>query len=474
MLDENSPASGDIGGIFHGFRFAGSRAQSESEISDLKARIEALEKKGEGSSSQGASSWTDKIKFGVHLRIRNEGRFNYDRNSDVGDKDDFTLLRARLSADANPSEKVRAFIQFQASRVFGDSCLGAQPPSSCLTSSSYSPFNPGNLALGVIADDEDLTVHQAFVDLKFLGDFTARLGRQEMLFGDERLVGALAWSNRTRAFDGFSLIHDTEAHRAQAFFHVIEYRPPSFTTAPLDNDSFFTGFYNTFKEIGKGVDYYFLAFLDGDGAVPTTQDENLFIYTFGLRTKDMPKEGLGYDFEGAFQAGENDAVKIYAYAVHVAGGYGLGGELAPYVTLEYNVASGEDGIGNDNAFKNLFPTNHCKYGCIDFMTWSNTHNFRGGVSVVPVDALTVALDYRLFLSQEKTGKIGILTAAGASTTPVADRFYGQELDVVLNYAFDKYAKLHGGYSLFLPGDMFPATNDDAVHFAYAQVQVDVQ
>ncbi|MEW6777443.1 MAG: alginate export family protein [Bdellovibrionota bacterium] len=439
------------------------RAEEGGELDALKKRLDALEQKQGAAPPAAGGSWTDKVKVGVHVRVRNEGRFNYDRNSDVGDKDDFTLLRGRLSVDARANENVRAYFQVQASRNFGDSCLGGTPTAPC---PGNGPFGPGNAALGVTVEDEDVSVHQGFIDLSS-GPWTARLGRQEMKFGDERLVGSLEWANRARSFDGFSLIYDTEEFKAQPFFHIVEYRPPAFSG--LNNDSFFTGFNSTLKQIGNGVDLYFLAFLDGDGAATSTQDGNLFIYTAGLRTKDMPAEGFGYDLEAAGQAGENDAVKIYAFALHAAGAYGLGGEMSPTVSLEYNVASGEDGVGNDNAFKNLFPTNHNKYGAIDFVTWSNIHHFRGGVSFKPLADLSLFANYHLFLSQEKRGALGLLTAAAA----VDKRTYGQELDFYANYVLFKAAKLHGGYSLFLPGDMFPNTADDAVHFAYAQVQVDV-
>ncbi len=421
------------------------------ELQEIKSRIEALEKSAGGPP---ASSWADKVKVGVHVRLRNEGRFNYDRDSDVGDKDDFTLLRGRLSVDARANENVRAYFQLQASRNFGDSLL------------SPAPFGPGNEALGVTADDEDASVHQGFIELSS-GSWTARIGRQEMKFGDERLVGSLEWANRARSFDGFSLIYDSEEFRAQPFFHIIEYRPPAFSAAAAD--SYFTGFNSTFKKVGKGVDFYFLAFFDSDAAPTFTQDGNLFIYTVGFRTKDMPAEGLGYDVEAAGQTGENDAKKIYAFAAHLAAAYGFGGDLSPAVTLEYNVASGEDGVGNDNAFKNLFPTNHNKYGAIDFVTWSNIHHLRGGLSFKPVADLSLAANYHLFLSQEKKGALGLLTAA----TAVDKRTYGQEFDLVANYVLFKAAKLHGGYSLFFPGGMFPETADDEVHFVYAQVQVDI-
>ena len=42
-------------------------------------------------------------------------------------------------------------------------------------------------------------MHQGYVDMGRTTAFTARLGRQEMPLADERLVGAVGWSNTIRS-----------------------------------------------------------------------------------------------------------------------------------------------------------------------------------------------------------------------------------------------------------------------------------
>ena len=66
------------------------------------------------------ANWTDKIKVGLEARVRNESNFDYDRNAKAEDKDNFSLLRARVNVTATPSENFRGFVQIQSSRVFGD------------------------------------------------------------------------------------------------------------------------------------------------------------------------------------------------------------------------------------------------------------------------------------------------------------------------------------------------------------------
>lgn len=418
------------------------------------------------------NDWTDKVKVGLDARVRNESRFNYDLNSNNGDKDNFSLLRARLNVTATPSENFRGFMQVQSSRVFGDSAL------------TGSPFGPGNTARGIAPDDEDIALHQGYLDIIY-EDLTLRAGRQEMIFGDQRLVGALGWSNRSRSFDGIALIHETDSDKTTLFFHVVQRNPERGPTAltpaalPLapSNDPFFFGLHTTVKEIGNGLDLYALGFIDRDAgrnAPAHIQDGNLGFVTLGLRTKDMPKEGFGYDLEAAYQGGENDDVGIIAFAAHLAVAYGLGGEFAPKVLLEYNVASGDNpNTRRDTRFKNLFPTNHNKYGYIDFMGWSNMHNLRGGVGATLNENLRLTADYHLFLAYEEQDATG----AGAAALPVAvgrtSRNFGQEVDVLVAYKHKNFFKALAGYSVFFPGDMHAAPTDDVVQFAYVQLALSV-
>lgn len=241
--------------VYLGVLLGPSVGLAADELSDLKARIEALEKKqsGEGAaSSSSGSSWSDRFTIGAHIRVRHEGRYNYDRQVVIRDDDNFTLLRARLSAEGKIPDVARAFVQVQSSQLFGAALLVP------------SPFGPGNLITGATGnvEDEGLTLHQGYADI-FYDDFTLRIGRQEMKFGDERLVGSLEWANRSRSFDGVSLIHESEGHKFQAFFHRLT-DTPRVAPPASSKDAFFTGFNDALKGQDAEIEYYALVFFDMD------------------------------------------------------------------------------------------------------------------------------------------------------------------------------------------------------------------
>src|SRR5204862_1660784 len=60
--------------------------------------------------------------------------------------------------------------------------------------------------------DGPIDFHQAYVALGNTAEFplSAKVGRQELAFGDERLVGASDWSNLGRVFDAAKLRYETK------------------------------------------------------------------------------------------------------------------------------------------------------------------------------------------------------------------------------------------------------------------------
>ena len=65
-------------------------------------------------------------------------------------------------------------------------------------------------------------VHQAYVRVGGAREFplSLKLGRQEMSYGDERLIGAFDWNNIGRVFDGVAPDHRVEERHANAHHAV--------------------------------------------------------------------------------------------------------------------------------------------------------------------------------------------------------------------------------------------------------------
>ncbi|MBI4411200.1 MAG: alginate export family protein [Deltaproteobacteria bacterium] len=388
------------------------------------------------------------LKMGGEVRIRSESPLNFGAFTPVRspvDDDSFVLLRVRPFIESTPIREIHMYVQPQFSRGF------AQEEST--------------IANTVNVDDFDL--HQGYVDFQHLANdhLSFRLGRQELAYGDERLIGTFDWSNIGRSFDAGKVSVKFDRFWIDGFASWVQ---------RAGGNQYFGGLYSLW-DLNEGLDDepYFLILRDNDGGLGGGALTN---YTVGNRVAGTIGKQWDYGAEGALQFGESGAENIFAYAGHAHGGYTFDTKWKPRIGLEYNIASGDDAPGAGSrveTFNNLFPTNHPRYGYMDVVGWRNMHNPRFNFQVTPLKGLTASLDYHLFFLMEPAD--GLYQASGASVragTAGASHFAGQEIDALLKYKWNKYAGFMLGYSFFNTGSFFSDTGvDKNAHFIYAQTTV---
>ncbi|HEX7979775.1 MAG TPA: alginate export family protein, partial [Gemmatimonadaceae bacterium] len=118
------------------------------------------------------------ITFTGEVRSRSE----WDAPGGPAAADLFSMLRTRFGARVEPTAGVSVVLQLQDSRVLGTET---------------------NSRVASTVDQFDL--HQGYLQLAGAwraSDLALRAGRQEIIFGNERLVGASNWTNSGRTFDG--------------------------------------------------------------------------------------------------------------------------------------------------------------------------------------------------------------------------------------------------------------------------------
>jgi len=327
-------------------------------------------------------------------------------------------------------------------------------------------------------------LHQGYIALGNLKEFplVAKIGRQEMIYGDERLVGSADWLNAPRAFDAAKLRFETRDVWVEGFAgRVVLIDDNNFDVA---NDyDWFSGVYASTRTLipRQETQLYFLARNTGAGspaanagAAPqpggaTPRD----IYTVGLRVKSLPGQSGGWDYEAelAGQFGRyketvaGPALDQEALAAHVAGGYTWkNASGSPRLGVEYNYSSGDNNPNDSKhgTFDNLFPSNHKFYGAMDFVSWQNIHDVRVSGSLRPARPLTVALDGHAFwladthdsfytVSGARRGGLAPTPGGGYGINPGYSRYVGSEVEMVVSYAVKTCAVLQGGYGHFFAG-----------------------
>ena len=141
-----------------------------------------------------------KLMFDVQERLRLEVRdnnFDFNSNANVGKTDQtFLLQRFRLGVLVKPCAWIKVYAQGQDSREIG-------------SRREKAPF-----VFGAEGDDP-FDLRQAYVEIGNVKEFplSAKVGRQELLYGDERLIGAFDWNNFSRTFDAAKVRYDNPDHK---------------------------------------------------------------------------------------------------------------------------------------------------------------------------------------------------------------------------------------------------------------------
>lgn len=375
---------------------------------------------------------------------------------------------------------------------------------------AYAGSVPGTVAKRSFGPEANtIELHQAFFTLGNLQEFpvSLKIGRMEMSYGDERLVGAFGWNNIGRTFDAAKARWQNEWFGADLFFS----RPvvPQNGVFDVSNDyDFLSGLYANFLKVPKNVlDVYFLArnaSPQAAAAVPSPQFPQpgaRDIYTLGFRLKSRPGE-LGpwdYGLENAYQFGNfkdsrsgpntpSERLDQSAFMVAALGGYTFRNLWAkPRLGLEYDFSSGDRDPfdGRHGTFDNLFPTNHKFYGGMDFVSLQNIHGVRASLSLKPASRLTVVFEGHGFWLADThdsfynvgggaRGGTGQTSGTGYGVNPGYSSFIGTELDVVVAYAVTRFAQVEAGFGHFFAADYIreslssPAYGSRDANFFYAQ------
>lgn len=297
-----------------------------------------------------------------------------------------------------------------------------------------------------------------------------RGGRQEMLYGAERVVSPLDWANTRRTFDGFKLMYSDAAWAIDGFF----LNPVVNDVKGFDernNAIDFYGVYASRKGLDIGtVDTYFLS-LDND-AVGFRYDT--------LGTRIVGKRGeLMYDFEGGVQFGDNANGTDHDAGFLTAGlgrSLSIGPKWKPTLWLWYDWASGEDDpsqVGRgDDGFDHLFPLAHKYLGFIDLFGRRNIHDANMQLITPMGDRVSMLLWYHYFFLDQKTTPYSLGMAPYRPGIAAVDRELGHEIDLAFTLTLNPRHQAILGYSHFNAGEYYetPTAIDQDADFFWFQYQ----
>ncbi len=386
-------------------------------------------------------------------------RYMYEINSRLSGKfNDYTLERTRLYGDLWYKDWFRVYVEFLDAQDFGHD------------------LNP----LAIDVDRTDLL--DAFIDLK-IGELKdspiyARVGRQELYYGSQRLVSPLDWANTRRTFEGAKIFWHSEDLDVDAFWtRPVQVFPNRFDAADANRQ--FAGLWTTYRpNKSQAIDLYYL-YLDTDlplrKSLPRDGRGGQNVDTLGARyVGDMDKRLL-WDFEGMWQFGRRVENTINAFAGTAGLGYHCcDTPLNPTFWVYYDFASGDDdGVFRGETFNTLFPFNHFYLGFIDLVGRQNIQDINLHTYIYPANWISSGLQAHFFYLD--SGKDALYNKAGAverfSPKGNAGVHVGEELDFTTNFHLTFHQDILVGYSVLFPGEFIrktgPSTTPQLLYMQYS-------
>ncbi len=370
------------------------------------------------------------VDFGGEYRLRYQNENNMRGLGLTGISDEFLLQRLRLYSNVKVSKRVRLYGEIIDAR------------------SNYEDFNPRPI------EEDYFDALNLFADVVLadgdLGKFTARVGRQELLYGAQRQISPLDWANTRRTFEGIRMMWQGSNWDVDGFW--VNPVPP-IDLANWDEPNYdekLYGSYATYKKAkeGRKLELYYIGY-END---LTDADFHTLGFFFSGN-----KDNWLLETENAYQFGD------FAGNSHSAGAMtlGVGRRLtrckrSPTVWAYYDWASGSDVVGN--GYFHHFPLAHKYLGFMDFYGRRNIKDLNFLFTLPVSKKIEFLAWYHIFQLQDNDdipysvvmtpSPPGIAPAAGQSDN------LGTEIDFTVSYNMTPHTNLYVGYSHFETGKFY--------------------
>jgi len=413
------------------------------------------------------------LSFGGDARERFESYTNETFNSkfpmpgtpltESKDDNSYFLQRYLFHADYHANDWLRVFGQLQSSLECG----------------RYRPR---------MTDRDAIDLHQMFVDLKAgigrEGALTVRLGRQEISYGAERLVGVREGPNNRRAYDAVRLSYKQDGISLDAFVSTpVEIDPGQFDDQNV-RDVYLWGLYATLpcpRFRGVKLDFYYLGLSKPSTMLPAPPVPPIYAQTFATKPPTFAREErhtLGtrlagtignwdMDNEALYQFGQFGSGDIHAFWIATDNGYTFKNLWCqPRLGLRAGIASGDrDPKDPDLETVNPLFVRGNYFSEAGLLAPQNLMGFGPSIRIKPHPALSAELGC-VTLWRESLGD-SIYRPPGLPIFPANSdfgRYVGTELILGTAWRAARHVGVAAAYSHFFAGDFIQQNNGDDADF----------
>ena len=286
------------------------------------------------------------------------------------------------------------------------------------------------------AKDGQASINEAWAKLKFGDGFFAQLGRQQLVYDDERILGGLDWHVSGNWHDALRLGYEAGEHKVHAilaFNQATANNRGNYYDGPMPYKAMQTLWYH-YQAAETLLGISLIAMNLGREAGEAGNGKTKYMQTLGTDISYKPSD---FDIHGAFyyQMGKNGAdTKVSAWMASAKVGY----KIDPVwgVNVGYDYRSGNDGEGDkDKAFDQLFGTHHKFYGFMDYFLRTvplGLQDIQAGITAKASKKTSLLLNYHYFSTAQKAAN--------------DKKSLGHEIDLQVTTTLMKNVTLMAGYS----------------------------
>lgn len=383
--------------------------------------------------------------LGMEVRGRMEGQtsFNYTQNGDRV----YLLTRVYGSVEVRPNTHINGFLQFLDVHALG-------LPTHVVQSNMRDTFD----------------ARQAYLSLRFAPKdvpVVATVGRQQLRFGSERVIGISDWTNTSRTWDGIDLQIGSKNRLDLFSTSVVTVHPTA-----LDKHGAgltFHGAYGNFTTwIPKTQVQPYVLVRANPGVVSqqkTVGDQ--LETTFGAEVEGTLTNSASYIVNASLQRGSysNDAIhagqslgKLYYKVPQLP--------WKPRLSAEYDYATGNHHRNpyRISTYDQQYPSNHDAFGLTDLFGYQNIRQERVNLDLVASHNLSFLLQgelLKLVSTRDNLYSGSGTTAIAAPAGGFPSGTVGTGIDFSGKYVFRNYMVANFGVGHLFPGGALMSTNHGA-------------
>ncbi len=324
-----------------------------------------------------------------------------------------------------------------------------------------------------LQDVPSAALHEAWGKIRFSGQWSLKLGRQELVYGNHRLLGNVNWIQQARSHDAAVIQWTAKDWQIDVGGAYNQMRENILGRSYTLNNYKTLGFLWVKKVFSEDLQVSLAGISDGFQNSDSTNDLN-FRYTGGPVINYTPGNLL-FHGEAYVQAGKTPSGNdLSAFFFSVNAGY-QAQDLTTKAGIDYSSGTDAGKTGESHTFNTLYATNHKFYGHMDYFLNIGNDTRNGGLQ-----------DVYLKTSYQVSDKAGInlhghyfslinTVSDPSDPTENLNKDLGLEVDGICTYSLNEMVTIKAGYAISLPTESLEALKGGNAnhwqHWGWVMVQM---